>query len=279
MQLRSHLIHLQSLALVGVLIQFACGGNASAPVTSGVPDQTQSTDVLLGARQATNSATVTLSPAASTINCGTTLAYYAAVSGSASQTVTWTVDGVSNGNASVGVLTPGSNGAHVTYVAPSSAGSHTIKATATNAAGAKVSGSATVTVTGAAVTITSIYLNDLSVAAGSSGQVDFQAVPTSGKATDFVWSTSAGTDTSPGTVGGSSLNGTVSTSGLYTPPASPIIGSKVYRVWAASKANSLVRDFCYVSTTAPATACSIAAQPQSTTVNGGQGGTLTGTAT
>jgi hypothetical protein len=88
--------------------------------------------------------TVVLSPGATTLASAGTQAYAAAVSGTTSVNLTWFVDGVANGNATVGTLA--ASGAKATYTAPAAAGTHTVSATATTASGVSNSGSSVVTV-------------------------------------------------------------------------------------------------------------------------------------
>ncbi len=69
---------------------------------------------------------VSLSPAAFSLNGGGAQSLTAAVSGSTNTAVTWTVDGVAGGNATVGTLSGSGN--TVTYTAPAAAGSHSVVA-------------------------------------------------------------------------------------------------------------------------------------------------------
>jgi hypothetical protein len=71
---------------------------------------------------------VVAEPGAAILSPGRTAVFTATVSGSANGTVTWAVDGIVNGNASLGLITPES-GTAVLYTAPASAGKHTLTAT------------------------------------------------------------------------------------------------------------------------------------------------------
>jgi hypothetical protein len=84
---------------------------------------------------------VSVSPATVTIPEGTTQQFTVTVTNSSITTVTWSVDGVSGGNATVGAITSAG-----LYSAPATAGTHTI--TATSTADTTASGTASVTVTG-----------------------------------------------------------------------------------------------------------------------------------
>jgi parallel beta-helix repeat protein len=85
---------------------------------------------------------VSLSPASSSLGVGLSQAFTASVTGTSNTAVSWTVDGVAGGNASVGTLA--GTGLSVTYTAPAAAGSHTL--TATSQADASASASAALTV-------------------------------------------------------------------------------------------------------------------------------------
>ncbi|MDR3723259.1 MAG: hypothetical protein P4K83_02065 [Terracidiphilus sp.] len=84
---------------------------------------------------------VTVTPASATIAQGVTVSFSAVVGGNANQSVSWSVDGIAGGNATVGTIDANGN-----YTAPFTAGSHTI--TATSVATSTASGKVVVTVTG-----------------------------------------------------------------------------------------------------------------------------------
>jgi hypothetical protein len=98
-------------------------------------------------------ATVTISPTRAALTTGQSQTFTAAVTGNAVTTVTWEVDSIPGGNASLGTVT-----ASGVYSPPSSAGSHTVAARST--ADTTVSASANVFITDLAGVFT--YHNDLS---------------------------------------------------------------------------------------------------------------------
>jgi len=67
-----------------------------------------------------------VNPATTNIGVSDTKTFIAAVTGTTNTAVTWTVDGIANGNATVGTIT--GTGNTVTYKAPATAGSHTVAA-------------------------------------------------------------------------------------------------------------------------------------------------------
>jgi hypothetical protein len=92
---------------------------------------------------------VSISPSTASMLTNGTQQFIAAVQNASDTTVNWTVDGVLNGNSSVGTIT--GTGETVTYAAPATAGSHTV--TATSVADTTKSASAAVTVTAVSVSI------------------------------------------------------------------------------------------------------------------------------
>ncbi len=77
--------------------------------------------------QAAPVVTIGLDPATANLAGGGTQSFTASVSGTSNTAVTWKVDGIAGGNATVGTLS--GTGNTVTYTAPSTAGSHTVLAT------------------------------------------------------------------------------------------------------------------------------------------------------
>jgi hypothetical protein len=73
-----------------------------------------------------NSMAVSVTPSSSILNINQTAQFVATVTGNATETVTWSVDGVMGGNATVGTITAGG-----LYTPPVTAGTHTITATST----------------------------------------------------------------------------------------------------------------------------------------------------
>jgi len=207
--------------------------------------------------QSLNTATVTLTPATSTVACGGTVAYYSAVSGSASQTITWFVDGVANGNSTVGALTLNGNVAHMLYTAPATGGSHTVKAVATNAAGATTSGQAALTVASSAPVILSFTSSPSTITAGQ-GSI-------------LTWTTSGTTKLSIAPSVGD-------VTGLSSKNASPA-ATTIYTLTGQNAAGQTVTANTTVTVNAAPAAPTIKTQPQSVTVTEGQPATFTVSAT
>jgi hypothetical protein len=128
--------------LVFPLLLVSCGGGAATP-----------TDPSSGGGGSTGTASVTIGPSRAALTTGQTQTFAATVTGNSVTTVTWEVDSIPGGNASVGTVT-----ATGVYSPPSSAGTHTV--VARSVADSTASASATVFITDLAGVFT--YHNDLS---------------------------------------------------------------------------------------------------------------------
>lgn len=102
------------------------------------------------------------------LSVSSTLAFTASVSGTTNTNINWTVNGVANGNSTVGTIT--GNGLSVTYTAPPTVPSPaTFNVTATSAADTTKSASVSVTITaGVGIEITTPSLSTASVPAEQS---------------------------------------------------------------------------------------------------------------
>jgi Bacterial Ig-like domain (group 2) len=142
--------------------------------------------------------TVTVSPATATIAVGGTQQFTATMMGGSEVNVTWSVDGITGGNSSVGTIS--SSGL---YTAPSTAGMHTITATSVS----NISGSA-------AVSVILLTLSPTSASLSPNGTQQFTANVQGTNNTAVTWSVD-------GVAGGNNTVGTISSSGLYTAPPAP----------------------------------------------------------
>ena len=142
--------------------------------------------------------TVTIAPATATVAVSGTQQFTATVTGTNNTAVTWSVDGVNGGNATVGTVSTSG-----LYTAPPATGTHTV--TATSVADNTKSASAVVSVMSLSVSPTSTSLTPL-------GTRQFTAT-IQGNGNDAVsWSVD-------GIAGGNASVGTITTGGLYVAPA------------------------------------------------------------
>jgi polygalacturonase len=142
----------------------------------------------------------------STVTIGQTAQYTAAVSGPArgatNQSVTWMVNGVSGGNSTTGTIS--STGL---YTPPATAPSSAVTITAVSVLSNSATGSVSVTVVPISVAVS----GPANVVFGQTGQ--YSAVVTGTTSQAVTWMVN-------GVTGGSTAEGTISASGLYTAPAS-----------------------------------------------------------
>lgn len=183
--------------------------------------------------------TISLS-GATTVMLGATAQYSAVVTGSSDTAVTWSVDGIVGGNASVGTIS-----AAGLYTAPGSvpSSSSKITITATSQADSSVSQSLTVTLTTPPTPpqITVTLSGATSVALNASSQ--YTATVTGSSNTNVTWSVN-------GVVGGETSIGTISPSGRYTAPGTMPQAARV-TITATSLADSTVSQNLTVTLTSP----------------------------
>jgi len=183
------------LCLVGLS---ACSSNFKSPTSTAV-----SIDLSL--------------PANTTLLPGQTAQFSATVSNAANTGVVWEVDGIQNGNSEFGTIS--STGL---YTAPSvlpvgavhsraNAAPAPITVTITAAAAANTSASATATIMLISAPIVSISPTAATLYPGGSQQ--FMSTVTNASDTSVIWQVN-------GTTGGNATLGTVTSTGLYTAPAS-----------------------------------------------------------
>jgi hypothetical protein len=176
-------------------------GLYTAPASSGTYTVTATS---VADAQKSASATVTVqgavsvTPATAGLMTGATQQFSVSVQGQTNPAVTWSVDGVSGGNATAGTIN-----AQGLYTAPSGVGTHTITA---NVASLNQSATAAVTVF------------DLSVSPGVSlldpgATQQFTASAQGLSNSGVTWSVD-------GNAGGNASSGTISATGLYTAPSS-----------------------------------------------------------
>lgn len=159
---------------------------------------------------------VTLNQTSVNLAINASTQFIATVKGTNNPVVTWSVDGVTGGNATTGMI----NGTGL-YTAPGQAGSHTVMATSEANTASSAQASVSV-VNGVAV---SPAIAD--VAAGQTQQ--FTATVPRPPASSVMWSVD-------NVAGGNATVGTITTSGLYTAPAT--VGSHTITATANSWSGS-----------------------------------------
>ncbi len=142
--------------------------------------------------------TMSISPGSAVLTAGATQQFQATVSGLSGTAVTWSVDGISGGNSTVGIITSAG-----LYTAPGLAGAHTVTATSTASASATVS---------AGISVWTISISPGSAVLAPSTTQQFQDTITGLSNTGAIWAVD-------GVTGGNSSTGTITSSGLYTAPS------------------------------------------------------------
>lgn len=211
--------------------------------------------------------TVTVGPTTASVQTGATQQFTATVANTANTAVTWQVNGVAGGNATVGTVS--NTGL---YTAPASVPSPaTVSVTAVSVADNSKTGSATVTVTAPPPITVTVSPNAANVVVNATQQ--FTATVANTSNTAVTWQVN-------GVDGGNATIGTVSNTGLYTAPAS-VPSPATVTVTAVSLADNTKSGNATVTVTAaPAVTVSVAPLSASVAVNATQqfSATVTGTA-
>ncbi len=204
---------------------------ASGTVTVSAQSAADSTKVataLLSIRRR-NGISVSITPASATLQIGMTQQFTSAVTGTTNTAVNWFVNGVQGGNSTSGTI---SNSG--LYTAPSTAPSSAVTITVKSAADSNKSASASVTVATTPKPVT-VSITPTSASLQTGGAQQFTATVSNASNTAVAWF--AG-----GVQGGNSTVGTISSTGLYTAPATApssavtITARSVYDSTAAANA-------------------------------------------
>lgn len=200
-------------------------GCAGSPPSSSTPKTSTPVSVQL------SQTAVTISPTAQQ-------QFTAIVTGTTNTAVSWSVDGIGNGNTSVGTVNAG------LYTGPSQAGSHVVMAT--SAADPTKSASANVSVKSGSIVLSPATAN---IEGGATQQ--FSAAVQGEISNTVTWSVD-------GTAGGNSTVGTIDASGLYTAPS----GAGSHSIAATSAvdtaANASARVAVFTLTISPTSGVTVA---------------------
>ncbi|MBZ5629362.1 MAG: hypothetical protein LAO06_10920, partial [Acidobacteriia bacterium] len=174
----------------------------------------------------TTSVTVVITPNTATVNTGATQQFTATVGNTTNTAVSWSVNGVTGGNQTVGFIS--SSGL---YTAPNTVPTPaTVTVTAVSQADTAVSGTAQVTITAPSTPAASLTVSPQAVTMPAGGQQTFAAT-VSGNLIAVNWTLSC-----QSAVAGAC--GTITTAGVYTAPAAPPPGANV-TVTATAQDNSV----------------------------------------
>ncbi|HJV88974.1 MAG TPA: Ig-like domain-containing protein [Holophagaceae bacterium] len=237
---------------IGVVCSFiACSGGGGAAATVAAPS---------------GNIAVQLHPSATEVTAGDSVSVTASVTGSTDTTVTWSVDGIPNGNTTVGIISGSGN--TVTYTAPDTEGIHTILIVSQADSTKNTSTQIRVKAPKAAVGIT---LSPTSATLAVGASQGFTATVTNATNTSVTW-------TIDGLATGTSATGTLSGSGTtiaYTAPATA--GSHL--LVATSVADPTKTASATLTIYVPATISAVTVSPGTATLNVGTQGTFSASVT
>jgi len=164
---------------------------------------------------------VTIAPAAISVNVVTTQQFQVSITGGTNSVPIWKVNNVQGGNDTVGRID--SNGLyHAPVTVPSP---NTVTVAAFSFEDQSLSATSTVTITPAPVVAITSPSAPATVSSGGANTVDFSATETGGTTNTILWY--VGPVGGLGVLGGNATLGTISASGVYTPPLTPPIGQTV----------------------------------------------------
>jgi hypothetical protein len=198
---------------------------------------------------AASQVSVNIAPTSANLNTGATQQFTATVSGTSDTSVQWSVDGIAGGDQTVGIIDTSG-----LYTAPSTAGSHTVRASSN----ADPTQFAEAAVTVAETSQVSVAISPTSASVTANTTKQFIATVAGTTNTGVKWYVD-------GILGGNSTAGTITTSGLYTAPATT--GNHIVRI--ISNADPTKMADSAITITAP-TAVTVSIIPTSATVKGGE---------
>ena len=201
----------------------SCGYNApSTAVTCTTSTSTSSstTSTSTCTDPATN-ISVTISPATASVNVATSQLFQDAIQGGTNSVPIWQVNGMTGGSPTIGTID--SNGVyHAPTIVPSP---NTVSVTVVSFEDQKVSATSTVTITPAPIVAITSPSAPVTVTSGTANTVNFSATETGGTTNTILWY--VGPVGGLGVLGGNATLGTISASGVYSPPLTPPIGQTV----------------------------------------------------
>ena len=169
-------------------------------------------------------ATVLMSPRIAALQVGSEMKLSGGVTGPADTSVIWQVNGISNGNATVGTIAPGSNNTAV-YTAPANVPNPaTVTIQAVSRAEPAILASCPVTISLGVPTVPTITITPAILTVQSENSQAFTADVINASDTSVFWEVN-------GNIGGNQTDGTIAAEGnqgVYTaPPIVPLTGNSV----------------------------------------------------
>ena len=164
---------------------------------------------------------VTIAPSTVSVNVVTTQQFLDSITGGTNSVTIWKVNNITGGNSTIGQID--SNGLyHAPVTVPSPA---TVNVTAVSFEDQNVFATSAVTVAPAPVVTITSPSAPVTVPSGAANTVTFSATETGGTTNTILWY--VGPVGGLGVLGGNATLGTISASGVYSPPLTPPIGQTV----------------------------------------------------
>ncbi|GEM_PF-1319706 len=217
-----------------------------------VADPTKSASATVVIAAPSNTVTVNVSPATASLQAGAVIAFTTVVQGAANTAVTWAVNGIVGGSASLGMIT-----AAGVYTAPAAIPTNPVVAiTATSVADPTAVGTSQVTVTQTVTVSVSPPLASVEV----SLMQQFGAAVTGTTNQAVTWRVN-------GIVGGNATAGTIDVNGVYTAPVN-VPANNVVSISAVSQASPSSQGFATVTIiTAQSQSVVVSVTPLSSSLN------------
>ncbi|HMV47404.1 MAG TPA: DUF1800 family protein [Blastocatellia bacterium] len=206
---------------------------------------------------------VTMSPGSATLAPGATQQFTATVTGAANTGVYWYVNSSSSGNSTIGTITQTG-----LYKAPNVPPATPVTIRAVAQVNSERSASAPVTIAGTPIVSVTISPTSASVQTGTTRQ--FTATVSGSANTAVTWKVAD-------VVGGNSTVGTISSTGLYTAPATVPAGAVA--VSATSQADATKKATALVTVTAPVSTVAVSVNPSAASLAVGATQQFTATVT
>jgi len=225
-------------------------------------------------------ATVSISPTTAALQIGTSLTFSATVTGPADTSVTWQVNGIDDGNATIGKIVPGGKDTAV-YTAPATVPAPaTVEVTAVSNSDITKSASALVTISKNPPNLATVTISPPTGTVVVGHSIPFTGTVSGVSDAAITWEVgglSAAGQPVNTEAGGNSTVGSITSDGVYTAPAKVPVGGEVTVVAASREQPSRFAFATVTVTAAPLNAVSISLNQSSASVK--VGGTLPFTAT
>jgi len=193
-----------------------------------------------GSGGGSQSTTVAVTSAASSVGTGSTDNFTATVTGPNDTAVTWSVNGQQNGNSTVGMIGPGTCGTTLcaVYTAPATVpAGGTVSVTAVSVANGTTSSPVTLTITASNIKVSLTTPASSTVDAGATANFTATVTGTNNVGVNWLVNGNPNGNSTVGTITATST--TTGSTAVYTAPASPPSQAQMITITAQSQADTL----------------------------------------